>query len=312
MWRGPRTRGGRIRLRIVFYSGVVLGVLPWVFSSLMIAPLPRQPTGPPEPGFEELWLSSDGLKLRAWLLRVPEGPSPAVVLVHGLGDCIESYADLARRFGRRGHSVLLVEMRGHGRSEGRHTTLGGLERHDVEAGIVALQSRGLARGGLILSGVSMGSVAVLHAAAGRDDVRAVIAEAPYDSFRETMAHHAKLLYGLPRWLPLLPMSIALAEWRAGFDADAVDSVAAARRIRAPLLLIVDGADPRMPEAVVRRVLDAHPGPKRLWIAPGEGHAGASLNDGYWPTLEAFLAEIGLPARAVLSASPAPRRSRSAA
>jgi len=56
---------------------------------------------------------------------------------------------------------------------------------------------------------------------GRSDLRAVLAEAPYDTFRDSIAHHAKLLYGLPRWLPLIPMSIALAEWRAGFDADAI-------------------------------------------------------------------------------------------
>jgi len=292
VWNGPSTRRGRILLRVAFYSTVVLVVLPWVFSSLMVAPLPRQETRAPEPGFEELWLTSDGLRLRAWLSR-GAGDQPAVVLTHGLGDSIESYADLARRWVRRGHTALLVEMRAHGKSEGKHTTLGGLEKHDLEAGIDALRSRDLDRQGLILSGVSMGSVAVLLAAAGRSDLRAVLAEAPYDSFRETMAHHGQLFYGLPRWVPLVPMSIAVAEWRAGFDADAIDSVAAARRIRAPLLLIVDGVDPRMPEPVVRRILDAHPGPKRLWVAPGEGHAAGSLNEGYWPTVESFLAENGL-------------------
>ena len=65
-----------------------------------------------------------------------------------------------------------------------------------------------------------------------------------------------------------------AEWRAGFDADDVDAVKAARRIKAPLLAIVDGEDRRMPERVVRRVWGAHPGPKDIWIAPGVDHVGA--------------------------------------
>ncbi len=299
MWRGPTTRRGRILLRVVFYAAVVLGVLPWVFSSLMLSPH-RQPTRGPEPDFEEAWLHSEGLRLRSWFLP-SAGDGPAVVLLHGLGDSIESYADVARRWARRGHPALLVELRGHGRSQGRHTTLGGLERHDVEAGILALGARGLLARGVVLSGVSMGAVAALHAAAGRDDVRAVIAEAPYDNYRETMLHHAKLLYGLPRWLPLVSISVAFAEWRAGFDAEAIDSVAAVRRIHAPLLLIVDGADPRMPEPVVRRILDAHPGPKRLWVAAGEPHAGASWNPSYWPTVESFLAEGGIAS----NAAPAP-------
>jgi len=121
----------------------------------------------------------------------------------------------------------------------------------------------------------------------------MVLEAPFDSYRESVYHHARLLYGLPRWFPLIPSSIAVAEWRAGFDADEVDAVAAARRVRAPLLAIVDGADPRMPEAVVRRVFDAHPGPKRFWVAPGAPHAGASLTAGYWREVFGFLEENGL-------------------
>ncbi len=268
-----------------------MAVLPWVFSTLMITPH-RQPSHGPEPGFEETWLRSEGLRLRAWLLRGDPERATAVV-VHGLGDSIESYTGVARRFRARGHTVLLLEMRGHGKSEGEHTTLGGREREDVRAALEWLRGEGAAARGFVVSGVSMGAVAALHAAADRGDVRAVIGEAPYDSFRETMAHHGRLFYGLPRWVPIIPMAVAVAEWRAGFDADEVDSVAAARRLRAPLLLIVDGADPRMPEPVVRRIFDAHAGPKRLWIAANEPHAGASLNDGYWPTVEAFLAENGI-------------------
>jgi hypothetical protein len=136
-------------------------------------------------------------------------------------------------------------------------------------------------------------VAVLRAAADQPDVRAVIVEAPYDTFRETIARHAWLFYRLPRWVPLIPLSIAIAEWRAGFDADEVDAVAAAARIRGALLAIADGADVRMPEAVVRRVFDAHPGPKRMWVAPDAGHVGASLHPDYWPTVEGFLVDNGL-------------------
>jgi uncharacterized protein len=183
-------------------------------------------------------------------------------------------------------------MRGHGGSEGRYTTLGGREREDVRAGLAFLAARGLASNGFLLEGCSMGAVAVLRAAADRADVRAVIVEAPYDDYRSNVAHHAWLYYRIPRFLPLVPLTIAIAEWRAGFDADDVDAVAASRRIRAPLLAIADGADPRMTEAIVRRVFDAHPGPKRLWVAPGTEHSGAILSVRYWPTILGFLDESG--------------------
>ena len=70
-------------------------------------------------------------------------------------------------------------------------------------------------------------------------------------------------------------------------------MAAAGSMRAPLLLIVDGDDPRMPEAVVRRVYDAHPGPKKLWVAEGAPHSGARVASGYRETVVQFLEERGL-------------------
>ena len=49
----------------------------------------------------------------------------------------------------------------------------------------------------------------------------------------------------------------------------------------------------MPEAVVRRIYDAHPGPKRLWVAPGVDHVGAIMLRDHWPRVRAFLEESGL-------------------
>jgi pimeloyl-ACP methyl ester carboxylesterase len=190
--------------------------------------------------------------------------------------------------------VLLVDLRGHGGSDGGRTALGGTEHADVAAGMSWLHAAGLGRQGLGLEGHSMGAVAVLLAAAGRPDIRAVIVEAPYDSYRRSIAHHARLLYHLPEWAPLIPPAIGFAELWAGFDADEVDTVAAARRIRAPLLAIADGEDPRMPEAVVRRVHDAHPGPRRLWVAPGVGHVGAIQHPDYHGRVIGFLEQNRVP------------------
>jgi pimeloyl-ACP methyl ester carboxylesterase len=280
------TRRARWLARLALYGGFVLMGLPLAFSQVLVGTV-HQPTVAATPPWTEAALEADGLRLRSWLLR-GEPSRPAFVVAHGLGDSLESYREVGETLHRSGHTVLLLDLRGHGGSEGHLTTLGGAEREDVRAGMRTLRARGLASHGFGLLGTSMGAVAMLRAAAVEPDVRVVIAEAPYDTYRETVARHAGLYYGLPRWLPLIPAAIAVAEWRAGFDADEVDAVAAARSVSAPLLAIVDGADPRMPEAIVRRVFDAHRGPKRLWIAPGAPHAGAVNAPGYWPTVLGFL------------------------
>ena len=285
------TRRARILARVVFYSVAILVGVPLAFSQVMIGAI-RQPAHPAPPGFEEGRVVSEGLKLRTWTLRGrPE--KAAIVVGHGVGDTLESFTDLASRLNARGHTVLLLDFRGHGGSEGSYTTLGGREREDVRAAAQSLRDRGLAGSGLVFMGFSMGAVAVLRAAVDQPDVKAVVVEAPYDTYRDNIAHHAWLLYKIPRWVPVIPIAIAIAGWRAGFDPDDIDAVAAARRLRAPLLAIVDGADDRMPESVVRRILDAHPGPKRLWVAPGAGHVGASLSAHYWPVVLGFLGENGV-------------------
>jgi pimeloyl-ACP methyl ester carboxylesterase len=285
------TRRARLLARVCLYGAAVLVGLPVALSQQLVGTL-RQPVSPAHPPWRETTLACDGLRLRAWLAEGEAG-RPAVVLVHGLGDRLESQADSGERLHRIGHTVLALDLRAHGGSEGRYTSLGGRERDDVRAALAELRRLGLGRAGFVLFGVSMGAVAVLRAAAEDADVRAVVAEAPFDDYRATMAHHARLYYGLPAWLPLLPATIAVAEWRAGFDADDVSAVAAAHTTRAALLLIVDGDDPRMPDAVVRRVLDAHAGPKALWTAPGAPHAGAAHAPGYWETVLGFLAAQGL-------------------
>jgi pimeloyl-ACP methyl ester carboxylesterase len=285
------TRRARVLARVALYGSAIFVGLPLATSQMLVGTI-RQPSLDPWPPWQKIAVTSEGLRLRGWLAEGTPA-RPAIVMAHGLGDSLESQTEAGGIFHRRGHPVLLLDLRAHGKSEGRLTTLGGREREDVRAGLRALRERGLGGRGFILVGVSMGAVSVIRAAAEEPEVRAVIAEAPYDSYRSSAAHHARLLYGLPPWFPLIPAAIAVAEWRAGFDADEVDAVAAARRLRAPLLLIVDGDDPRMPEGVVRRVLDAHPGPKRVWVAPGAPHAGAPNTSGYWQTVLGFLEENGL-------------------
>ncbi len=291
-WSFGRTRRQRILLRLALYGGALFVGIPMAFAYVMTRPLRPESLLPPPPGFEELRLTSDGIRLRAWL-SVGEKDRPAVVIAPGLGDSIENYVGQAWPLRERGHSVLLVDLRGQGGSEGSYTALGAREHADVTAAMQVLRRRGLAGEGIILEGHSMGAVAVLLAAARAADVRAVIVEAPYDTYRHAIEQHAELLYHLPSWTPLIPIAIQLAEWRAGFRADDADAVAAARRIHAPLLAIADGDDPRMPEAMVRRVYDAHPGPKRFWLAPGAHHVGAAALDEYWPQVRGFLEENGL-------------------
>src|ERR1044071_4522600 len=116
-------------IRLAFYSFAVLLGVPLAFSEVLLRGAVQPPSVPP-PGYVPGSVLSEGLRLRTWTRRGSDA-RPAVVIVHGLGDSLESYVDRADVLARRGHTVLLLDLRAHGASEGRYTTLGGREREDV-------------------------------------------------------------------------------------------------------------------------------------------------------------------------------------
>jgi len=86
---------------------------------------------------------------------------------------------------------------------------------------------------------------------------------------------------------MIANAFAEAESRGAFKLDDVSPVAAAARIRVPVLL-VHGADDRETNADhSRRVYDALVGPKRLIVVPKAGH-NRSLTDEVWTRIEEWV------------------------
>ena len=74
-------------------------------------------------GYASWWHSMrDGARVEAWWRPAPgaspEQPGPAVIVFHGNGELIDDSRDFAEVWNRLGVSVLLVEYRGYGRSDG--------------------------------------------------------------------------------------------------------------------------------------------------------------------------------------------------
>src|SRR5262245_51643157 len=150
-----------IAAMVVAFAFVGLAI---VFSLVMCRRYPDAPLEPPE-GFEPISVPSDDVELRGWLFPAADAGLPVVLVVPGLQSCIASYVEIARRWGSAGHTTLLLEPRGHGMSGG-FPTLGARESLDVRAAMDWLRARGLGRHGFVLSGWSLGAVAVLRGAVG--------------------------------------------------------------------------------------------------------------------------------------------------
>ena len=232
--------------------------------------------------------AKDGKKIAGWWMPKGTKGNPPVVVLHGLGAGKAHMIDYILLAQGAGYPVLAIDFRGHGKSEASLTSIGYYESWDVEAAMDFVRKRGA--GDPVLWGTSMGAVAALLAAAEDGSVAGVIADAPFDTYRNTIRHHAKLMFGMSEF-PLLTMAMPMIEERARFDVDEVDSLRAVGRIHAPILFLAAEEDRRMDPAMVRTIYDAAAGPKEFWIIPGEGHESRSFGKEYQEKIQTFLAKL---------------------
>lgn len=130
--------------------------------------------------YREWWIERPGrlrLHVRAW---EPQRPRAVAVVLHGLGDHAGRYGHVGRSFSRRGFATHVLDMPGHGRSEGpRGHIRGWHELRDALDDVIARVRPAGDALPLALMGHSMGSLVVLewtHRNPGR--ARALILSAP--------------------------------------------------------------------------------------------------------------------------------------
>jgi pimeloyl-ACP methyl ester carboxylesterase len=141
--------------------------------------------------------STDGLSLSAWWVD-KAGSSRAAVLVHGwAGDKSNLHVvETALVYERAGFNVLMLDLRGHGKSEGERGTLGYREVRDVRGALSWLQERGFDPEDVVLHGWSMGGAAVVQVAPGTG-VAAVVEEAAYADLPPLLRERIPEVSGLP-------------------------------------------------------------------------------------------------------------------
>src|SRR5213083_45317 len=150
-------------MRLALYAAVLVagfvGVSLLVFWLAVRPPRLTVPLAPRDFGLavEDVAITTDdGLRLAAWLVARPG--APAVVLLHGYpadrADMLPIAAGLASRF-----TVLLLDQRYFGESEGRLTTLGFKERRDLGRALDFLATRGVGAVGVF--GFSLGGAVAL-------------------------------------------------------------------------------------------------------------------------------------------------------
>jgi len=251
---------------------VALVALIWLAQErLQFLPPPPgdSPRAPPAWVLESVdYRARDGTQLRGVLVRPSARRLPLVIYYGGNAeDVIPHAAAAASTYGE--HSVLAMNYRGYGSSEGRpgekDMVADAIELYDWAARRPDVDPTRIA-----LHGRSLGSGVAVQVA-GERPVRCVVLTSPFDSAAEV----ARAIYF---WAPVRLLM------RHPFD-----SLSRAPRLRMPALFLVGESDDIIPPTHSDRLAEAWAGPVEQRRFPGFGHNDLELHPGYDESIRAFLA-----------------------
>jgi len=224
-------------------------------------------------GASDVWLrTTDGVRLHGWWIPRPEA-RVATLFLHGNAGNITHRAGHIRELTAAGASVLIIDYRGYGKSEGVPSEHGLYA--DADAGYQYLLDSGHRPELIVLHGESLGTAAAVDLASRRP-CGGVVLEAPFTSARDVAARALPVLGPLVIW--------------------GMNSKRKIPAVRAPVLIIQGTRDEVIPRELGWELFKAAREPKWFWAVEGAGHndiveaAGAR----YRERLAAFYAAVTIP------------------
>lgn len=276
---------------VLVVVGVVAAtsVVPSVAAGALLYPARRHVAEPPPPGCEDAVFAGDGVTLKGWKCQANGPRRGTIVSLHGVADNRTSIRGAIARFTGKGLDLVAYDSRAQGESTGTTCTYGFWEKRDLKDVLDVVGP-----GPIVLVGTSLGAAVALQEAPDDPRVVGVVAAEAFSDLRTVARERA------PRFLTetMIRRAFSIAEARGDFRADEVSPVAAARRIRIPVLLIHGALDADTPPDHSRRILAALRGPKGLILVEGAHHNESLRAGGTWCRIERWVEGV--------LASPKPR------
>ena len=234
--------------------------------------------------FEERWLDvatapggARPERIHAWWIAAPDATAPAILFLHGNGWNIGDSAYNTARLRRMGYSVLAIDYRGYGRSQGGFPSEASVVE-DAQRGWLELKALVPDVRRRFVYGHSLGGAIAIELMARMHDAAGLIVESSFTSMRDLAAEQ----HGLG-WLPLG----ALLTQR-------FDSLARVGQVGVPVLLIHGEADDVVPASMSRRLHEAAQAPKFIELIPGAGHSSIAVVawERYRRVVQEFIGRFG--------------------
>ncbi|MFO0840561.1 MAG: alpha/beta hydrolase [Phycisphaerae bacterium] len=207
--------------------------------------------------------ASDGVQLAAWFIPAQQSPPRGTVIhFHGNAENMTSHISFVAWLPTRGFNLLTFDYRGYGASEGR-VTRAGTVRDGLAAVDYVLSRPDVDPRRVFIFGQSLGGAVAMVVAAQRPQVRAIVVDSTFGSYREIAALHLRR-----RFLPgFLADGLAWLLVSGQYEPRDYLGTLAPR----PLLVIQSGQDEICPPELSDTLFAAARERKAIWRVPEAGH-----------------------------------------
>lgn len=241
----------------------------------------------------EVWIENDGLKLFGHYFDF--GFDRAVIIIPGRMECCRYSYYFGESYRAAGYNVLTVDVRAHGRSDGKICSLGHKEYRDILAwGKMLHDDKGI--GEIVLHGICVGASTALFTLISDqcpEYFKAMVSDGMYVSFGETFKNH--MLEKNRPLFPFYPLVMAYVRIFSGVNAVGDGPLRRIGQLKKPILFIHSRKDIySLPEKTELLFAACGSEQKQLvWFDKG-GHSRIRFNstEEYDKTVRDFLSSLG--------------------
>lgn len=215
-------------------------------------------------------------ELNVWCSEIyVEKPKAVIIYLTGIVQpSITYFYGHAAWMKGNGYATILLEVRGHGQSDGNRICLGYEETNDVRAVVNYIKNNEKYEDvPIVLHGVSMGGSIAINAFGQINDIDAIIAMSAYSSFEDVVMDLAEQ-YHIPGSIRIIEKPLVKLALQTVFGTDTVNKVKPIEQIKnaeeRPVLLVACTGDTEVPSISTERLKKANPN-VHTWMRNSQEH-----------------------------------------
>ena len=231
--------------------------------------------------FENVYFKTeDGVQIKGWFIPNPSSDK-TIILMHGWGMNRGDVFKNTYFLHDPGYNLMYFDFRALGESGGTVSSIGYLEVKDLQAAIQFLKdTRPFACEKIGLYGLSMGGMVAICEAAQNPEIKCVVAEASYYSFRRVVSRWAWVHNKVP-YFPLMPIVLHYMRRNLAANPERYSPKYNIPKIAPRPVFIIHGRyDNLVPAAQAKMLFKCAGEPKEIWLVPGAKHNKCAEVGGY--------------------------------